>query len=137
MWELGTELLITESKTLFLDCTKAMTELSWSNALEFEQTVKMTVEWYKNEESLTPEALMQKQLPFEAAPEAVEFTEELLEFEKPKLVIPGKPIKLPTRENKGASFHEKKAKNKKVNVRYDHKKAMQEKYGKPKKAKGK
>jgi ATP-dependent RNA helicase RhlE len=85
----------------------------------------------------TIEALMQKQLPFEAAPTAVEFTEELLEFEKPKLVIPGKPIKLPTRENKGASFHEKKAKNKKVNVRYDHKKAMQEKYGKPKKAKGK
>jgi ATP-dependent RNA helicase RhlE len=85
----------------------------------------------------TIEALMQKQLPFDAAPEAVEFTEELLEFEKPKLVIPGKPIKLPTRENKGASFHEKKAKNKKVNVRYDHKKAMQEKYGKPKKAKGK
>ena len=80
---------------------------------------------------------MQKQLPFDAAPAGVEFTEELLEFEKPKLVIPGKPIKLPTRENKGASFHEKKAKNKKVNVRYDHKKAMQEKYGKPKKAKGK
>ncbi len=85
----------------------------------------------------TIEASMQKQLPFDAAPAGVEFTEELLEFEKPKLVIPGKPIKLPTRENKGASFHEKKAKNKKVNVRYDHKKAMQEKYGKPKKAKGK
>jgi ATP-dependent RNA helicase RhlE len=32
----------------------------------------------------------------------------------------------------GASFHEKKAKNKKVNVRYDHKKAMMDKYGKPK-----
>jgi ATP-dependent RNA helicase RhlE len=31
------------------------------------------------------------------------------------------------------SIHEKKAKNKKVNVRYDHKKAMHEKYGKPKK----
>jgi ATP-dependent RNA helicase RhlE len=86
---------------------------------------------------VTIEASMQKQLPFDAAPAGVEFTEELLEFEKPKLVIPGKPIKLPTRENKGASFHEKKAKNKKVNVRYDHKKAMQEKYGKPKKAKGK
>ncbi|MEN9968947.1 MAG: hypothetical protein RIR94_1131 [Bacteroidota bacterium] len=85
----------------------------------------------------TIEALMQKQLPFAAAPSEVEFTEELLEFEKPKLVIPGKAIKLPTRENVGASFHEKKAKNKKVNVRYDHKKAMQEKYGKPKKAKGK
>ncbi|MEY4350923.1 MAG: hypothetical protein RL078_986, partial [Bacteroidota bacterium] len=57
----------------------------------------------------------------------------LLEFEKPKVAIPGKLIKLPKRENVGASFHEKKAKNKKVNVRYNHKKAMQEKYGKPKK----
>jgi ATP-dependent RNA helicase RhlE len=37
-------------------------------------------------------------------------------------------LKLPKRANVGASFHEKKAKNKKVNVRYDHKKAMQEKY---------
>jgi ATP-dependent RNA helicase RhlE len=49
------------------------------------------------------------------------------------LAIPGKLIKLPKRDNVGASFHEKKAKNKKVNVRYNHKKAMQEKYGKPKK----
>jgi ATP-dependent RNA helicase RhlE len=85
----------------------------------------------------TIEALMQKQLDFAAVPAEVAFTDELLEFEKPKLVIPGKAIKLPTRENAGPSFHEKKAKNKKVNVRYDHKKAMQEKYGKPKKAKGK
>ena len=57
---------------------------------------------------------------------------EILEFEKPKVVIPGKAPKSPTNENKGDSSHEKKAKNKKVNVRYDHKKAMHEKYGKPK-----
>jgi len=79
------------------------------------------------------EALMQKELVFTDIPEDVEFTDELMEFEKPKIVIPGKTIKLPSRENRGDSFHEKKAKNKKVNVRYDHKKAMQEKYGKPKK----
>jgi ATP-dependent RNA helicase RhlE len=83
------------------------------------------------------EALMQKKLHFGQIPEEVEFTSELLEFEKPKLVVPGKLIKLPKRENVGASFHEKKAKNKKVNVRYNHKKAMQEKYGKPKKKGGK
>ena len=83
------------------------------------------------------ETLMQKELEFASIPEEVDLTEELLEFEKPKLVVPGKPIKLPKRENVGASFHEKKAKNKKVNVRYDHKKAMQEKYGKPKKKGGK
>jgi ATP-dependent RNA helicase RhlE len=60
-------------------------------------------------------------------------TDELLEFEKPKMVIPGKILKLPQRANSGDAFHEKKDKNKKVNVRYNHKKAMQEKYGKPKK----
>ncbi|MFM1916067.1 MAG: hypothetical protein RLZZ531_1736 [Bacteroidota bacterium] len=78
------------------------------------------------------EALMQKKLSFTDVPSEVDFTEELLEFEKAKVVIPGKLIKLPKRENAGASFHEKKAKNKKVNVRYDHKKAMMDKYGKPK-----
>ena len=85
----------------------------------------------------TIEALMQKQLDFADMPVEVECTDELLEFEKPKLAVPGKLLKLATRENVGASFHEKKAKNKKVNVRYDHKKAMQEKYGKPKKVKKK
>ncbi|MFM6945865.1 MAG: DEAD/DEAH box helicase, partial [Flavobacteriales bacterium] len=79
------------------------------------------------------EELMQKELAYSNVPEEVVFTAELLEFEKPKLDIPGKLLKLPKRENVGASFHEKKAKNKKVNIRYNHKKAMQEKYGKPKK----
>ena len=77
--------------------------------------------------------LMQHGLSFSNVPEEIAFTDELLEFEKPQIVIPGKNIKLPQRENSGDAFHEKKAKNKKVNVRYDHKKAMQEKYGKPKK----
>ena len=82
---------------------------------------------------LAIEELMQQQLVFTKVPEDIEFSNELLEFEKPKSVIPEKTIKLPQRENRGESFHEKKAKNKKVNVRYNHKKAMQEKYGKPKK----
>jgi ATP-dependent RNA helicase RhlE len=79
------------------------------------------------------EDLMQKQLNYLTIPSELTLTEELLEFEKPKVEVPGKMLKLPKRENVGASFHEKKAKNKKVNVRYNHKKAMQEKYGKPKK----
>ncbi|MFM6934776.1 MAG: DEAD/DEAH box helicase [Flavobacteriales bacterium] len=88
----------------------------------------------KDQSSLASiESLMQKELPFVEVPSDVTFTDELLEFEKPKVSIPGKIINLPKRENVGASFHEKKAKNKKVNVRYNHKKAMQEKYGKPKK----
>lgn len=91
----------------------------------------------ESEQLKSIEALMQKELGFCDAPQEVAYTEELLEFEKPKLVVPGKLLKLPKRENVGASFHEKKAKNKKVNVRYNHKKAMQEKYGKPKKKGGK
>ncbi len=82
---------------------------------------------------LAIQEFMQQQLLFTDAPQDIAFTEDLLEFEKPKIIIPGKTIKLPTRENRGAATHEKKAKNKKVNVRYNHKKAMQEKYGKPKK----
>ena len=76
---------------------------------------------------------MHQELLFTDVAEVVVFTVEMMEFEKPKIAIPGKAIKLPSRENRGDSFHEKKARNKKVNVRYDHKKAMQEKYGKPKK----
>jgi len=79
------------------------------------------------------EALTQKEIPLMAIPSDLEWSTELLEFEKPKVEVPGKMLKLPKRDNVGASFHEKKEKNKKVNVRYDHKKAMQEKYGKPKK----
>jgi ATP-dependent RNA helicase RhlE len=78
------------------------------------------------------EELMQQQLPFLAIPETVELSSELLEFEKPKVVMQGKLVKLKRPDEVGPAFHEKKAKNKKVNVRYDHKKAMMDKYGKPK-----
>ena len=32
---------------LKLNCDKALFDLEWHPALEFEETVKMTVEWYK------------------------------------------------------------------------------------------
>jgi ATP-dependent RNA helicase RhlE len=80
----------------------------------------------------TIEELMRQQLPFTTVPETVEFSDVLLEFEKPKPVSSGKIIKLARPDDVGPAFHEKKAKNKKVNVRYDHKKAMMDKYGKPK-----
>jgi ATP-dependent RNA helicase RhlE len=80
----------------------------------------------------TIEELMRQQLPFTTVPETVEFSDVLLEFEKPKLVTSGKIVKLARPDDVGPAFHEKKAKNKKVNVRYDHKKAMMDKYGKPK-----
>lgn len=75
---------------------------------------------------------MQKTIPIKALADNVELSAELLEFEKPKTEVGGKILALPKR-NVGPAFHEKLAKNKKVNVRYNHKKAMREKYGKPKK----
>jgi ATP-dependent RNA helicase RhlE len=87
----------------------------------------------KDKHSLaTIEELMRQQLPFNTIPETVEFSDVLLDFEKPKPVTSGKIVKLARPDDVGPAFHEKKAKNKKVNVRYDHKKAMMDKYGKPK-----
>jgi len=80
----------------------------------------------------TIEELMRQQLSFSSVPEIVEFSDVLLEFEKPKLASSGKIVKLARPDDVGPAFHEKKIKNKKVNVRYDHKKAMMDKYGKPK-----
>ena len=79
------------------------------------------------------ESLMGKTIPVAALPQAVEYSDVILEFERPQVAMKNVLVKLPKRDDVGPAFHEKKAKNKKVNVRYDHKKAMQEKYGKPKK----
>lgn len=48
-WELisSKEILMKEAGLLKLDCEKALKELNWKPVLNFEQTVKMTVEWYK------------------------------------------------------------------------------------------
>ena len=36
-----------ESKLLKLNCDKALDKLNWRSTLCFDQTVKMTAEWYK------------------------------------------------------------------------------------------
>jgi CDP-glucose 4,6-dehydratase len=36
-----------EAGLLKLNCDKALSDLEWNSALQFDQTVKMTVEWYK------------------------------------------------------------------------------------------
>lgn len=88
----------------------------------------------KDETNLTQvETLMGKHITFVELPETIELSEELRDFEKPQVSMPNVLVKSPKRGDVGPAFHEKKAKNKKVNIRYDHKKAMQEKYGKPKK----
>lgn len=79
------------------------------------------------------EEFMNKQVDVQAFPDEAELSSLVLEFEKPQVAMKNVLVKLPPKDLAGPAFHEKKEKNKKVNVRYNHKKAMQEKYGKPKK----
>ena len=83
------------------------------------------------------ESLMKQPIPIEPLPEALEISDILTEDEKPKVFMKIIQIKRPKAEERGASFHEKSAKNQKVNVRKNHKEAMQKKYGKPKTRKAK
>lgn len=78
------------------------------------------------------EEFMNKKVAVQEFPDAVELSELVLEFEKTQVAMKNTLVKTP-KDQAGPAFHEKKAKNKKVNVRYNHKQAMQEKYGKPKK----
>lgn len=77
------------------------------------------------------EALMKYEIPVTPLPD-IEISDILLEEEKPKIFMKTDVFKLPKREDRGAAFHEKSAKNKKVNVKVSHKDKMREKYGKPK-----
>lgn len=79
------------------------------------------------------ENLMKRSIRMLELPEEVEISEALTEDEQPKKFVPNIVIKQPKRENVGAAFHEKKEKNKKVNVKVSHKEKMMKKYGKPKK----
>ncbi|BAV04227.1 ATP-dependent RNA helicase RhlE [Filimonas lacunae] len=78
------------------------------------------------------EALMNYAIPIVPLPEDLEISTELTEDEKPKVYMKVIPMVLPDKDS-GASFHEKKAKNTKVNVRVSHAEKMMQKYGKPKK----
>lgn len=65
-------------------------------------------------------------------PSEIEISDKLIAEEEPSTYMKVPNVKLPKRENVGASFHEKKDKNKKVNVRKDWKKIKMDKYGRPK-----
>jgi ATP-dependent RNA helicase RhlE len=79
------------------------------------------------------EGFMNKKVTVQEFPDEVELSELVLDFEKPQVAMKNTLVKSPLKDQAGPAFHEKKDKNKKVNVRYNHKKAMQDKYGKPKK----
>jgi ATP-dependent RNA helicase RhlE len=74
------------------------------------------------------EDLMQYLIPVVELPEALVISEELTEEELPVVNMKTIQVKLPKH---GRGFHEKKEKNKKVNVKVTRDEAMRKKYGKP------
>ncbi len=83
------------------------------------------------------EGLMQYQVPVLPLPEGVEISNVLLESEKPVIKMRNVLVKPKKKEERGPSFHEKSAKNSKVNHVISKKERMQKKYGKPIKRSGK
>jgi len=77
------------------------------------------------------ETLMKQEIPMLALPADLEISAILTEDEKPKVRMKIIQIKVPKKEESGPAFHEKSAKNSKVNVRNNRKEIMQKKYGKP------
>jgi ATP-dependent RNA helicase RhlE len=83
------------------------------------------------------ESLMQLPIPFQSLPDHLEISSRLTEDEIPKVIMKEIQLKAPKKEERGAAFHEKSAKNSKVNKRVSRKEQMQKKYGKPIKRSGK
>lgn len=77
------------------------------------------------------EELMNYKIPLLSLPDNLEISQELTEDEKPKVYMKEIQIKIPKKEESGPAFHEKSAKNSKVNFIVRHKDRMMKKYGKP------
>lgn len=78
------------------------------------------------------EALMKRKVPLCKLPEALELSEVLTEDEIPKIYMKAYQVRAPKKEESGPAFHEKSAKNSKVNFLVSKKERMMKKYGRPK-----
>ncbi|MBQ0739945.1 ATP-dependent helicase, partial [Aquimarina celericrescens] len=77
------------------------------------------------------ESLMEMEIEQLDIPSSVEISEQLTPEEQPKILEINNPHKRPNDEV-GASFHEKKEKNKKVNLGGSYQREIKKKYKKPK-----
>jgi len=78
------------------------------------------------------EALMNRKIPITSLPEEVIVSKELTLDEMPQVKMKNTLVSIPKKEEGGAAFHEKKDKNKKVNMKVRRPEAMKIKYKKPK-----
>jgi ATP-dependent RNA helicase RhlE len=80
----------------------------------------------------TIQALMKYKVPVSSLPENLEISEVLTEDEIPKIYMKAYQVRAPKKEESGPAFHEKSAKNQKVNFLTNKKDRMMKKYGRPK-----
>ena len=78
------------------------------------------------------QALMKYKVPVSSLPENLEISEVLTEDEIPKIYMKAYQVRAPKKEESGPAFHEKSAKNQKVNFLVSKKDRMMKKYGRPK-----
>ncbi|GHA29338.1 DEAD/DEAH box helicase [Salinimicrobium marinum] len=78
------------------------------------------------------ESLMKMEIPKKTLPEEVEISKELIPEEQPKGMEINNPSKFTDEDAPGPAFHEKKEKNKKVNLGGSYKREVKKKYKKPK-----
>lgn len=78
------------------------------------------------------EKLMKMKIPMNKMPEEVKISKELTQEELPVIIQKEIQVKRPKKEDVGPAFHEKSAKNSKVNNKIRHEDKMKKKYGKPK-----
>ena len=76
--------------------------------------------------------LMQYEVPVLPLPEGLEISDVLTDAELPKIQMKNVLGKLPKLADDKSAYHEKKAKNTKVNAKVRYKDKMHAKYGKPK-----
>ena len=77
------------------------------------------------------ESLMKTSVEIKDVPAEVEISTVLTADEMPKTFVREVEVKLPSRDDVGASFHEKSAKNQKINKKVSRRDQMKKKYGKP------
>lgn len=77
------------------------------------------------------ESLMKMKIPLSPLPPHLQISDVLTEDEQPKVFMKEIQVKVPKKEERGASFHEKSAKNSRVNKKVTRREQMKKKYGKP------
>jgi ATP-dependent RNA helicase RhlE len=83
------------------------------------------------------EELMKLSIPVIPLPPHLQVSDVLTEDELPKPYVKEIEVKMPKKVERGASFHQKSAKNSKVNKKISRKDQMKKKYGKPVTRRGK